>query len=187
MFIPELDRALKVLLREQTILYPTDTVWGIGCDATSEHAVSKIFKIKNRANSKSLVILVNSPEMLQNYIENVPEKVMAVLSKTTKPTTVIYKNPKNLAKNVIADDQTVAIRIVRDDFCESLIRKFDKPIVSTSANISGDTTPKSFKDISKPILHSVDYIVNLPAVESKNSASQIIKLNDLGEIEFLRK
>ena len=176
MFITELASALKVLEREQTILYPTDTVWGIGCDATSEHAVSKIFKIKNRANSKSLVVLVNSSEMLQNYIENVPEKVMAVLSKTTTPTTVIYNNPKNLARNVIADDQTVAIRIVRDDFCESLIRKFDKPIVSTSANISGDTTPKSFKDISKPILHSVDYIVNLAKEEINLKSSTIIKI-----------
>ena len=186
MFKTELDRVLKVLLREQTILYPTDTVWGIGCDATSEHAVSKIFKIKNRANSKSLVVLVSSPEMLQNYIENVPEKVMAVLSKTTKPTTVIYKNPKNLAKNVIADDQTVAIRIVRDDFCESLIRKFDKPIVSTSANISGDSTPKSFKDISKPILDSVDYIVNLAKEEINLKSSSIIQIMEDNKIKIIR-
>ena len=186
MFITELDSALKVLERGHTILYPTDTVWGIGCDATSEHAVAKIFKIKNRANSKSLVVLVNSPEMLQNYIENVPEKVLAVLSKTTKPTTVIYKNPKNLAKKVIAEDQTVAIRIVRDDFCESLIRKFDKPIVSTSANISGDTTPKSFKDISEPILHSVDYIVNLAKEEINLKSSTIIKIMEDNTIKILR-
>ena len=186
MFKTELDRALKVLLREQTILYPTDTVWGIGCDATSEHAVAKIFKIKNRANSKSFVVLVDSPEMLQDYVENVPEKVMEVLSKTTKPTTVIYKNPKNLAKNVIADDQTVAIRIVKDDFCEHLIRKFDKPIVSTSANISGDSTPKSFKDISKPILDSVDYIVNLAKEEISLKSSTIIKILEDNTIKILR-
>lgn len=186
MFITELDSALKALEREQTILYPTDTVWGIGCDATSEHAVSKIFKLKNRENSKSLVVLVNSSEMLHNYVENVSEKVMTILSKTTKPTTVIYKNPKNLAKNVIADDQTVAIRIVRDDFCESLIRKFDKPIVSTSANISGDTTPKSFKDISKPILRSVDYIVNLAKEEINLKSSTIIKILGDNTIKILR-
>jgi len=186
MFTTELDNALKVLRQHQTILYPTDTVWGIGCDATSGEAVSQIFTIKNRENSKSLVVLVDSFDMLRDYIEEVPEKVIALLSAVTKPTTIIYKNPKNLAQNVIATDNTVAIRIVRDDFCKRLINQFNKPIVSTSANISGDPTPKSFKDISKPILDSVDYIVNLAKEKINLKSSTIIKIKEDNTIKILR-
>ena len=115
------------------ILYPTDTVWGIGCDATNEIAIAKIFSIKKREESKSLVILVNNIEMLRQYVDEIPTRLIDILKKETKPTTVIYKNPKGLAKNVIAKDNTVAIRIAQDEFCQKLIKKFGKPIVSTSA------------------------------------------------------
>jgi len=187
MFTTELDNGFKVLKQEETILYPTDTVWGIGCDATSEMAVSKIFKIKKRENSKSLVVLVNSLAMLQKYVEEVPANVIAVLLTATKPTTIIYKNPKNLAQNVIADDNTVAIRIVHHDFCERLIKQFNRPIVSTSANISGEETPKSFSEISKSILECVDYIVNLEKEEISLNSSTIIRVMEDNTIKIIRK
>ncbi len=183
----EISNAIEALSREKTILYPTDTVWGIGCDATNENAVSKIFKIKKRENSKSLVVLVDGIDMLRNYIEEVPEKLITVLSVATKPTTIIYKNPKNLAQNVIADDNTVAIRIVHDDFCERLIKQFNRPIVSTSANISGEETPKRFSEISKPILDSVDYIVNLAKDEIYLKSSTIIRISEDNTIKIIRK
>ena len=133
------------------ILYPTDTVWGIGCDATNEKAVTKIFRIKKREESKSLVILVNNIEMLRQHVGEIPTKLIDILKKATKPTTVIYKSPKGLAKNVIAKDNTVAIRIAQDEFCQKLIKKFGKPLVSTSANISGSRTPSTFKEINQSI------------------------------------
>ena len=182
----EIEKSLQILRNGQTILYPTDTVWGIGCDATNENAVSKIFKIKRRGNSRSLVVLVNNLDMLRNYVEEVPENVIAILSDTRKPTTIIYNYPKNLAKNVIAEDNTVAIRIVRDEFCESLIRQFDKPIVSTSANISGEQTPGSHKDISESILDSVNYIVNLAKEEINLKSSTIIKIMKDDTIKIIR-
>ncbi len=183
----EIQNALETLSRNKTILYPTDTVWGIGCDATSEMAVSKIFKIKKRENSKSLVVLVDSLAMLQKYVEEVPANVIAVLLTATKPTTIIYKNPKNLAQNVIADDFTVAIRIVRDDFCEKLIKQFNRPIVSTSANISGEETPRTFSEISKSILECVDYIVNLEKEEISLNSSTIIRVMEDNTIKIIRK
>lgn len=183
----EIQNALETLSRNKTILYPTDTVWGIGCDATSEMAVSKIFKIKKRENSKSLVVLVDSLAMLQKYVEEVPENVIAVLLTATKPTTIIYKNPKNLAQNVIADDHTVAIRIVRDDFCKTLIKKFNRPIVSTSANISGEETPRTFSEISKSILECVDYIVNLEKEEISLNSSTIIRVMEDNTIKIIRE
>ena len=124
--------------------------------------------------------------MLRSYIEEVPKNVIDILSAVTKPTTIIYRNPKNLAQNAIADDNTVAIRIVNDEFCENLIRLFDRPIVSTSANISGDFTPKSFKDISKPILDSVDYIVNLAKEEINLKSSSIIQIMEDNKIKIIR-
>lgn len=182
----ELENALKTLKKEQTILYPTDTVWGIGCDATNEGAISKIYKIKKRENSKSLVVLVDSMDMLQNYVEEVPEKVIPVLAASVKPVTVIYQKPKNLAQNVIARDNTVAIRIVQDDFCERLIKQFNRPIVATSANISGEETPKIFSEISKPILDSVDYIVNLAKEEINLKSSTIIRIMEDDTIKIIR-
>jgi L-threonylcarbamoyladenylate synthase len=182
----ELNNSLNVLSIKKTLLYPTDTVWGIGCDATSEEAVSKIFEIKQRSESKSLVILVDSFEMLKIYIPKVSEAVLALLSKTTNPTTIIYNNPVGLAKNVVAADNTVAIRIVQNEFCRLLINQFGKPIVSTSANISGNPTPKSFAEIEPSILESVDYVVNLQREEVNEKSSTILKVDEKGTITVLR-
>ena len=182
----EIQNALEVLKKQQIILHPTDTVWGIGCDATSEEAVSKVFEIKQRSESKSLVILVDSIEMLKKYIPKVSKSVLELLEKTSNPTTIIYDNPSGLAKNVVATDNTVAIRIVQHEFCKQLISAFGKPIVSTSANISGKSTPKSFKEIEPSILDSVDYIVNLQREEVNEKSSTILKVNEKGEITVLR-
>ncbi|MDX5583433.1 MAG: L-threonylcarbamoyladenylate synthase [Aureibaculum sp.] len=169
------------------ILYPTDTVWGIGCDATNEKAVTNIFHIKKREESKSLVILVNNIEMLRQYVGEIPTRLIDILKNTTKPTTVIYKTPKGLAKNVIAKDNTVAIRIAQDKFCQKLIKKFGKPIVSTSANISGRPTPSTFKEIDHSILGEVDYVVNLYQDKINDSPSKIIKIGRDGELEVIRE
>jgi len=182
----EINNSLYVLSTKKTLLYPTDTVWGIGCDATSEEAVAKIFEIKQRSESKSLVILVDSFEMLKKYIPKVSEAVLALLSKTTNPTTIIYDNPVGLAKNVVAADNTVAIRIVQNEFCRRLINQFGKPIVSTSANISGNQTPKSFAEIEQSILDSVDYVVNLQREAVNEKSSTILKVDEKGEITVLR-
>lgn len=182
----EIKTSLKILNQKKLLLYPTDTVWGIGCDATSAEAVAKVFGIKQRSESKSLVILVDSFEMLQKYIPKVPKAVIELLSKTTNPTTIIYNNPVGLAINVVASDNTVAIRIVQNEFCRELIHLFGKPIVSTSANISGNPTPKSFDEIEKSILDSVDYVVNLQRDEVNEKSSTILKVNEKGEITVLR-
>ena len=183
----ELEKSLKVLQQERILVYRTDTVWGIGCDATSTEAVKKVFQIKQREETKSLIILVDEIEMLQHYIPSISKEIITLLSKTTNPTTIIYNNPTGLAKNVVAQDNTVAIRIVQNKFCKQLISAFGKPIVSTSANISGSETPKSFKEIAQPILESVDYVVNLHREERNEKSSTILKVAENGEIIVLRK
>ena len=182
----EVLNSVNVIIEGGTMLYPTDTVWGLGCDATSEAAVAKVFKIKQRSESKSLIILVDGIEMLQQYIPSISEDVLNLLASTKKPTTIIYNNPVGLAKNVVASDNTVAIRIPQNEFCKQLISKFGKPIVSTSANVSGDKTPKSFKEISLAILDSVDYVVNLQREEESDKSSTILKIAENGEIIVLR-
>ncbi|MEE3998860.1 L-threonylcarbamoyladenylate synthase [Tenacibaculum sp. FZY0031] len=164
------------LLNGKTILYPTDTVWGLGCDATNESAVKKIYQLKNREESKSLIILVASIEMLQKHVGNIPEKALEILKTSVKPTTIIYNNPKELAANAIAVDDTIAIRIPKDPFCIQLIKEFGKPIVSTSANVSGEPTPKSFSEISEAILKNVDYVVDLHQEKIAEKSSTILKI-----------
>ena len=171
-----LNQSIEALLNSQVILYPTDTVWGLGCDATNIDAVAKIFKLKNRIESKSLVVLVSSIEMLSTYVDAVPQKAIDIISTTKKPTTIIYNNPKGLAANAIALDNTIAIRIPSHDYCLEIINKLGKPIISTSANISGESTPKSFSEISLPILEGVDYVVNLEQDKITDKSSTILKL-----------
>lgn len=183
----EIITSLEQIKKGHVIVYPTDTIWGLGCDATNQSAVEKVYKIKNRSESKSLIILVDGIKMLEEYVDTVPEVIKEYIKKAVKPTTVIYARPKGLASNVVAQDNTVAIRIVENDFCKALIRAFGKPVVSTSANFSNQPSPSSFNEIDPLLLEKADYIVNLPAAETKKTASQIIKLNDLGKIEFLRK
>ena len=172
-----IDIVNSYLKEGKTILYPTDTVWGLGCDATNEIAIAEIYKLKNREESKSLITLVDSLEMLQNYVLDIPKEAISILKKSNKPTTIIYSNPVGLAMNAISkEDNTVAIRIVQNDFCKELIKAFGKPIISTSANVSGEPTPKSFSEISKPILDGVDYIVDLHKERETTKSSTILKI-----------
>ncbi len=183
--IQELRNSLTALNDEKVFLYPTDTVWGIGCDATNSRVVSEIYKIKRRSESKSLVILVSSLNMLQKYVK-VTSELKKFIHTLRKPTTVIYQDPKGLAKNVIASDNTVAIRIVQDEFCRKLIKRFGKPIVSTSANISGNKTPNSFQEIESVILEGVDYVVDLHRDSINKKSSRIVKLEVNGSITVIR-
>lgn len=180
-----LNQSIEALLNSQVILYPTDTVWGLGCDATNIDAVAKIFKLKNRIETKSLVVLVSSIEMLRTYVDAVPQKAIDIISTTKKPTTIIYNNPKGLAANAIALDNTIAIRIPTHNYCLEVINKLGKPIISTSANISGESTPKSFSEISLPILEGVDYVVNLEQDKITDKSSTILKLVG-NDIEVIR-
>jgi len=182
----EVIRSIQILNEGGTIAYPTDTVWGLGCDATKAESVDKIFDLKQRNESKSLIILVSDIDMLQEYIPEIPENVVKLLKSTEKPTSIIYLNPIGLAKNVIASDNSVAIRIPQNNFCLQLIKDFGKPIVSTSANISGEPTPKSFSEISTAILESVDYVVNLQREERNEKSSTILKVEENGEITVIR-
>jgi L-threonylcarbamoyladenylate synthase len=177
----------RLLSQQKVIAYPTDTVWGIGCDATNADAIAKVYSIKNREESKSLIILVDSFEMLSKYIKDIPKKALEELKRATKPTTIIYKNPIGLASNCIATDNTIAIRIVQNNFCVQLIKEFGKPIVSTSANISGEPTPKSFSEISNSILDSVDYVVNLQQEKIATSSSRIVRITDDNQVEVIRE
>lgn len=182
----EISKAILNLQKGNTILYPTDTVWGIGCDATNFDAVATIYSIKQREESKSLIILVDSLEMLSGYVDSIPSKAIDILSSSVKPTTIIYNNPTHLSKNSIASDNTIAIRIVKDNFCKQLIQEFGKPIVSTSANISGEPTPKTFSEITNTILDNVDYIVNLHKDKITTNPSTILKILKNGTIELIR-
>ncbi len=184
----ELKKTLDVLHKGGTILYPTDTVWGLGCDARNKEAVAKIFKIKQRAEYKSMVVLVCDEKMLNRYVKEVPAVAWDLIEAADHPITIIYHDGRGLADSIIAADGSVGIRIVKDDFCRNLIHKFGKPIISTSANISGEPSPASFSDISDFVSSKVDYIVNWRQNETNNTRpSTIIKVNMNGEIKIFRK
>ncbi|SFD32425.1 L-threonylcarbamoyladenylate synthase [Algibacter pectinivorans] len=183
----EINNALQILKNGGIILYPTDTVWGIGCDATNPEAVKKVYNLKNRVDSKALICLVADDRMLKQYVNTVPETALNIIEISEKPTTIIYDDAKNLAPNLIADDGSIAIRIPNDDFCYWISRKLNKPLVSTSANISGDPTPKSFKEISDEILKGVDYVVNLHHEKICNKPSSIIKISNSNVVKIIRE
>jgi len=184
----DIKNAIDILYKGGIILYPTDTIWGIGCDATNQEAVKKIYEIKKRSDTKSMLVLLNDANRIPSYINQMPEIAWDLIDVADKPLTIIYPNAKNLAKNLIADDNSIGIRIVKDDFCNQLINKFKKPIVSTSANLSGKKSPINFSDIEEIIKNSVDYVVNYKQNEENNTkSSQIIKLGIDGEIKVLRK
>jgi L-threonylcarbamoyladenylate synthase len=186
-FEKDIEESVKVLKSGGIILYPTDTIWGIGCDATNENAVQKIFSLKERPEKKSFIVLVSEGKEINNYVANADKKIVEYLTKTKKPTTVIYEHAKNIAQNLISNDGTIAIRIVKDEFCNALIHQFKKPIVSTSANISGEASPENFHAINSAIKNGVDYIVQHRQNDlSKSSPSSIIKLSKQGEIEVIR-
>lgn len=182
----EIDQCYEFLAKGGLILYPTDTVWGIGCDATNEAAVAKIYALKQRANSKTMICLVADDRMLERYVDEVPDLAYDILDIATKPTTIVYESPKGVAKNLVAADNTLAIRIASDKFCQQLIRKFKRPIVSTSANIAGGPTPAIFKEIPEVILKGVDYVVNLERDKIKSTPSSIILLRNDGTVKVIR-
>lgn len=172
---------------KHTFLYPTDTTFGIGCDATNAEAIQKIFQIKNRPDSKSLIILVDTPARLQKIVD-VPDLAWDIMDLSEKPVTIIYDNPKNLPKELIAEDNTIAIRLTDDLFCKKLISKINAPLVSTSANISGEPTPNSFAEISQKIKTEVDFV--FPECETfvpKFAGSSIIKLSVDGTVKVIRE
>ena len=182
----ELKKCADILRKGGTILYPTDTVWGIGCDAKNEGAVQKIFHIKRRPESKSMIVLVAEPEQVGFYAE-FPPVAMDLVEYAERPLTIIYPKAKGIAKSLIAEDGSIAIRVVKDEFCKQLINLLHRPIVSTSANISGEPTPSDFSEISDVIKSEVDYVVNLRQEETgKNSPSKIIKLGLNGAVQIIR-
>ncbi|MCF4101331.1 threonylcarbamoyl-AMP synthase [Gillisia sp. M10.2A] len=186
-FKEETEKTLEVLKKGGIILYPTDTVWGIGCDATNAAAVAKVYALKKRADKKALICLVNSIKMLEKHVDLVPEPAYLIIEHADKPTTIIYDNPLRVANNLVAEDETLAIRVTKDKFCEQLIYKFRKPIVSTSANISGQPTPQSFAQISPEILKGVDYVVNLHRSKVSGKPSSIIKIGNDRSVKVIRK
>lgn len=177
----EITQSLKILQDGGVILYPTDTIWGLGCDATNPDAIQKIYNIKQRKESKALITLVSDKKMLKKLTDSVPDTDI-----TSDPTTVIYQNIEGLSDNLLAEDGTAAIRIVQDNFCKQLIGIFGKAIVSTSANISGTKSPKQFSDITDDIINNADYIVNLRKKERRENSSRIIKIEKNGSITKLR-
>lgn len=187
-FEEDIREALKTLRDNGIVLYPTDTIWGLGCDATNDTAVEKIFRIKAREEGKSLLILVNGEQMLERYVKEIPDTALQLLSVTDTPLTIIYPHGKNLAKGVCSEDGSVGIRICMDEFCNQLISRFRKPIVSTSANLSGQPSPAIFDDIDNEIIKSVDYVVNHRQDDrQKQSASPVIKINSDGTLKIIRK
>lgn len=183
----EVHNAFEVIKNGGIILYPTDTVWGIGCDASNEEAVKKIYALKQREETKSMIVLMNGDKMMYNVFREIPETAWQILDLSEKPTTLILDSPKNVAKNIVAEDNTLGVRIVKEPFCFKLMERMKKPLVSTSANISGEPTPKSFKEISPEIIKGVDYVVNLHREKICDKPSTIIKLSLDNQVKIIRK
>ena len=183
----EVFKAFEVIQNGGIILYPTDTVWGIGCDASNPEAVAKIYALKKREESKSMICLMNGEKMMYNVFKDIPAVAWEIMDLSEKPTTLILDNPRNVAANLIADDKTLGIRIVKEPFCFKLMERMKRPLVSTSANLSGMFTPKSFKEISPEIIKGVDYVVNLHRDKICDKPSTIIKLTNDSQVKIIRK
>lgn len=184
----DLQHALDVLHKGGVILYPTDTIWGIGCDATNPKAVAKVYQIKQRTDQKAMLVLMNNANLLTHCVSKVPEMAQKLIETHPNPLTLIYPEARNLAKNLINSDGTIGIRITKEEFSFKLIEAFKKPIVSTSANLSGEMPPANFAEIDERIKDLVDYVVKYRQNDRKKTkASDIIKIGNKGEIQFLRK
>lgn len=183
----EVHNAFEIIQNGGIILYPSDTVWAIGCDATNAAAIAKIFALKKRAANKSMIVLMNGEKMMYNVFKDIPETAWQILDLSEKPTTLILDNPRNVASNIIANDKTLGVRIVKEPFCFKLMERMKKPLVSTSANISGMFPPKSFKEISPEIIKGVDYVVNLHHEKISKNPSTIIKLSLDNQVKIIRK
>lgn len=183
----EIQNAVQVLKEGGVILYPTDTVWGLGCDASNEQAVQRIYEIKQREASKSMIILTNGERMIWSTFNEIPDVAWEIMELSEKPTTLVLDNPKNIAKNLIAEDNSVGMRLVKDPFCVGVMNQLKKPLVSTSANLSGAPTPNSFEQISPEIRQLVDYVVNLHREKPSGTPSTIIKLTRDAQVKIIRK
>lgn len=184
----DIKKASDVLRKGGIILYPTDTIWGIGCDATNEEAVKRIYELKRRDDSKSMLILMDNPAKLQTYVKEVPDIAWDLIDLSDKPLTIIYDGAKNLASNLVAPDGSIGIRITAESFSAELCRQFRKPIVSTSANISGEPSPAAYAQIGQAIREGVDYVVTYRQKEhGKAQPSGVVKLGKDGSITIIRK
>ncbi|MES2776238.1 MAG: L-threonylcarbamoyladenylate synthase [Bacteroidota bacterium] len=186
-FVIDIDHCIQVLKDSGVILFPTDTIWGIGCDATNAAAVDKILAIKHRSQAKGLIVLMEDENEIPLYVSQTGIRIFDYINGITKPTTVIYSGGKNVATNILPEDGSLAIRLVKDSFCKQLIKKFGKPIVSTSANLHGYPSPLIFKDIDEAIKSAVDYVVQYRQEdEEAREASSVIKWMPDGTIEIIR-
>lgn len=184
----DISKAIEVMNAGGIILYPTDTIWGLGCDATNEEAVQKIYDLKQRTDSKALIVLIDNAVKLNYYLQEMPDLAWDLIEVADKPLTIIYDQARNVAPNLLADDGSLAIRVTNETFSNELCKRFRKAIVSTSANISGQNSPANFNEISEDIKNGVDYIVKYRQEEfSKNKASGIIKLGNGGQIKIIRE
>lgn len=184
----DLQQALETLKNGGLILYPTDTIWGIGCDATNPDAVEKIFALKGREKAKSMVVLLHNDYQLAGYVQDVPDVAYELIEVSDRPLTIVFDGAKNLAENVLASDGSIGIRIVNHPFCQQLLQRFKRPLVSTSANLSGEPSAATFDEIDDEIKEGVDYIVKFgQGNQEKGRPSVIMKLGSGGKFEFLRK
>ncbi|MDA8714294.1 L-threonylcarbamoyladenylate synthase [Flavobacteriales bacterium] len=182
-----IQEAIEVLKNGGIILYPTDTIWGLGCDATNEAAVLKLLKIKQRSDSKSLIILLDQDHKINRIAKNIPDAAWDIIDHAQKPTTLVLDGAYNLAPSVIASDGSVGIRICKMKFCQQLISKLNKPLVSTSANYSGNPSPSNFNEIDTTIKKKVDFVIDLPEFyQSKGQASSVIKLDKDSNVTIIR-
>ncbi len=184
----DIQKAIEVMNTGGLILYPTDTIWGIGCDATNEKAVQRVYELKQRSDSKAMIVLIDNIVKLNYYLAETPDLAWDLVEVADKPLTIIYDNARNIAENLIAEDGSLAIRVTQEKFSQELCRRFRKAIVSTSANVSGQSSPQNFSEISDIIKYGVDYIVNYRQDDTtKAKASSIIKLGSKGEIKIIRE
>jgi len=184
----ELKKAYEIIRQGGIILYPTDTIWGIGCDAANAEAIGRIYDLKQRPDTRSMLVLIDSPEYLSHYVREVPEIAFDLIELSERPLTIIYSGAQNVAPNLIAQDGSLGIRVTREAFSQQLCRRMKKPLVSTSANISEHPAPANFSEIEEKILQGVDYVVNYRRHEKqKNQASSIIQLREDGTIKIIRE
>ncbi|MCK5857079.1 MAG: threonylcarbamoyl-AMP synthase [Bacteroidales bacterium] len=184
----EINKTLDVLRKGGIIIYPTDTVWGIGCDATNNKAVQRIFRLKKRMDHKSMIVLICNAANINTIVEEVPDLAFDLMDSWNKPLTIVYDNAKNLAKKLISADKTIGVRVTRNKFNQALIKELGHPIVSTSANFSGQDTPLFFADIDKKLLDSVDHVVNFERdITSEPKPSTVIRIHPDGNFDVLRK
>lgn len=185
-FNEDISNALEVLKRGGIILYPTDTIWGVGCDATNSEAVKRIYDIKRRSDSKSMLSLVASDGMLQQYVKTIPEAAWQLIDAAVNPLTIIYDNPRGIAENLLAEDGSAGMRITSEKYSRSLCQRLRRPLVSTSANFSGFPAPKEFDQIDPGILKAVDYAAHYGRNMTGSKPSNIIKVSDSGVIKIIR-